>query len=473
MPAPSTLPPPRGCRHLPITEPIAYHTILDSRQLNLPLTGGAFRAVMGRGRTQWSRVWQSWRPGAGSRMWWEGYAWAPEELGAWLSLLARGLVGQVALKHDQQQWGRLDDRLRHAAEDACRVELLPTHGKALVGTWEGGQAALQSSSNDGTAPDIEWYTHTRDPRVCQWLMSADGWGQPLPEFNSPMLLQCGSDLPSAVVLRHAIEQVGGHADLLLASMTTSKAFLEQLIGWRKDGSVESMVWLLDGGIRQRLAGQSSGQHAADKKGQTDINPLLDAFMPGQIVHPPIKPHCKVAVVRGAKGAVVMLSSANWQATNPRVEHYVILPGEAAAEWMTAAWESVLSGSDVSTSTHQSGTAVEGFELPELVAEPDGHNDKVLRVYSAAVAARRALECDIELLTRQAKKAAQAGDEFTLERVLAQRQAIAHKLHAMALAEMRTLADETVKPLLTARQMSEHDAELAAETTRLLEGLRHG
>lgn len=481
MPAPATLPPPKGCRYLPITGPIAYHTILDSRQLTLPVKEGAFRCIVGRGRSEFSRVWKSWAPAGVSRMTWEGYAWAETELAQWLTLRRRGMVNEVTLRHDAQMWGRVEPKLKAACEAEFELELLPSHGKAMVGEWQGGCAALQSSSNDGSAPDVEWYTVTRDPAVCSWLAGDAGWGQSLPAANVPMLLQCGPELASAAVLKHMMAQVddGGGVDLLLMSMTTSKAFLEQLIQWRKDGVVESMAWLLDGGIRQRLAGQSSGKHAADKKGQTDINPLLDSFQPGQILHPTWKPHCKAAVVKGRGGkAVTLLSTANWQTTNPRVEHYVVLPGAEAAEWMTSAGERVLRGEAGRAEQGEVNGGIPGIlaedqviQLPDVPPEPEAHADRVSRAYSAQVDARRFLERSLRLCQQQAEAAARAGDEYTLSIVLAQGQQVAAKLSSMALAEVHALSDASVKTLLAHREASEHDTALAAETQRLLEGLK--
>lgn len=461
-----------GVRFLPITQEITYHTLLgasDASGLHVPLAPGSLHVCMTRGRSPWSGMISGLKQRSVSVAW-EGYAWVPKELDRVLYLRRRGAVERLSLLHDDKRWEAVAEGTQEAVASVAEVTPVATHIKACVVRWLGGQAWWLSSSNDGADPQCDWYVTGRDMETAAWLAGADGWQKEWKEEVSG-ILQCSSDLPSGDVLQRVLSASGKGSKLLLLSQTTSAGFCKTLRRWLDDGTVAEghLCYGFDESVLARLSGSRENEEGKPKRGQTDIKPYLDALGEGVVRFTALRSHAKAAVVVNADGtdAWSILSSANWQATNPRCECYVILRGLDAARWLGEAIYTVIDGLDDGKGDASADVETMEMDLPEIEAEPDGYSEQVLRALGGVRESRRALQQVLRLAQQRLAQVVAAGDPFAAAAISAEITRYAAALTSASSAELTHLVSDAIRKLLTVNQGAELDRELASLTEQML------
>ena len=240
-------------------------------------------------------------------------------------------LGQTWTPEDLARW----------QESITGLRTGPVHSKWFAIRTTDGAHSLLSSSNDGCeAGHTEWWASSTATAVADWLETGEGSplaapvqcetegmtraSRLLPWPLAPItLLRCGPETPSGDVLRWLLRGAGASARLTLVSYSTSIGFVRLLARQ----PLASLDWLMDRSLRGRKGTGSEGNVIA----------ALDDLLPGRWREAPGRIHGKWAVIRAAGLAISVLSSSNWQETNPREESYVVLTDPAVADWLEAVY----------------------------------------------------------------------------------------------------------------------------------------
>ena len=249
-----------------------------------------------------------------------------------------------------------------------------THSKWFVLDGSERRDSVLSSSNDGCEKNhLEWWASSRDEGLAEYLVDERGHGltPPVPSkrvgkieggaiarassllpfpLAQVSVIRASSLTPSSAILFWLIQACGEPVDLSLMSFSSSMGFCAALAELREQGHLGSLRWAIDHSLKTRKASKSEGR----------VLQSLREYFPGEVTFPHSRIHGKWAVIRTPSQSISVLTSANWQETNPREESYVVTTDPAVA----AGLENVQANID--TPTRPRPTAVPTTYAPQFV-----------------------------------------------------------------------------------------------------------
>lgn len=232
--------------------------------------------------------------------------------------------------------------------------LAKTHSKWFVLSGRSRQDSILSSSNDGCeGGHMEWWASSRDSGLAKYLTTCEGHSLAVPSSARSVgkvsaesigrassllplplaqvsVVRTSSQTPSAAILFWLIQACDEPVDLSMLSFSSSMGFVERLAELRQMGCLGSLHWSIDHSLKSRKSSTSEGR----------VLQMLANHFPGEVFFPHARIHGKWAVIRTASQTISILTSANWQETNPREESYVVVTDPTVAAGLEAAQQSL-------------------------------------------------------------------------------------------------------------------------------------